>query len=108
MNGIGSFHTAVEIQLFRKVISTQQVTSTMWPDIELTSILKPLLNDIEVSRDIITSCSGLYLHIMKPFEKASILAANNISKLLSPLKEKGFSFSELSFINTYFYSCFGD
>lgn len=111
MNGLlGSFHTsnhAVEIQLFRKFISTQHVSSTMWPDIELTSILKPLLNDIEGTKDI-TSSGGLYLHIVKPLEKASILAANDISKLLPPIKEKFFSVCELALINACFSSWFGE
>ena len=44
MNGVlGNFQTsnrAVEIQLFRKFISTQQVSSTVWPDTELTNYIK--------------------------------------------------------------------
>lgn len=111
MNGVlGSFHTsnrAVEIQLFRKFISTQKVSSNMWPDIELTNILKPLLSDVDVSKDI-TSCGGLYLHIVQPFKKASILAANSTSKLLPPIKEKGFIYSELTLIDTCFSTYFGE
>ena len=111
MNGVlGSFHTsnrAVEIQLFQKFISTQQVSSFMWPDNELTHILKPLLDDIDTARDI-TSYGGLHLHLVKPFEKVSILAANNASKLLPPIKEKGFSFSELAVVNSCFSSYFGE
>ena len=41
MNGVlGNFQTsncAVEIQLFRKFITAQQVSSTIWPDTELTN-----------------------------------------------------------------------
>ena len=44
MNGVlGNFQTsnrAVEIQLFRKFITTQQVSSTVWPDTELTNYIK--------------------------------------------------------------------
>ena len=64
MNGVlGNFQTSnrtIEIQLFRKFITTQQVSSTIWPDTELTNILNPLLNEIAISKDV-TSCGGLYM-----------------------------------------------
>ena len=91
MNGVlGNFQTsnrAVEIQPFRKFITTQQVSSTVWPDTELTNILNPLLNEIAISKDV-TSYGGLYIHIIKLFHKESILAANSTCKLLPPIHKR--------------------
>ena len=49
MNGVlGSFHTnnkAVEVQLFRKFISKQQVGNIEWPDTQVTQDLKPVIDE---------------------------------------------------------------
>ena len=111
INGVlGSFHTnnqAVEVQLFRKFISKQQVSCAEWPDIELTHALKPVIANLEVTKDT-THCGGLFIHIISPFERAAILEANNSSKLLPPVKEKGFLSNDISLINTCFSTYFGE
>ena len=110
MNGVlGNFQTsnhALEIQLFRKFITTQ-VSSIVWPDTELTNILNPLLNEIAISKDV-TSYGGLYIHIIKPFHKESILAANSTCKLLPLIKEKALKCLDLCLINACFSLCFGE
>ena len=67
MNGLlGSFHTSnksVEIELFRKFIVTQQVCSVVWPDAELVDLLKPLLTEVNICKDI-TLSGGLYEHMI--------------------------------------------
>lgn len=80
MNGIlGSFHTsnkAVEVQLFRKFISAQQVCATQWPNVELTRVLKQLVDDLNFNKDV-TSVGAMYLHIISPFERRSLLETVN-------------------------------
>ena len=111
MNGIlGSYHTSnqsIEIQLFRKFIVTQQVHSAIWPDSELTGILKPLLNEADVSKDV-TSSGSFYIHILTPFEKSTILAANKYCKILPPIKEKGFSVTDHQKIDSSLTTLFGE
>ena len=92
MNGIlGSFHTnnqVVEVQLFRKFINKQEVCGIEWPSTELSTILKPLMN--QSTKDI-TNCGGLYHHILNSFNSESISLANDNSKRLTPMKEKAFT-----------------
>ena len=47
----------VEVQLFRKFISKQQVSCAEWPDVELTHALKPVIANLEVTKDT-THCGG--------------------------------------------------
>ena len=98
MNGIlGSFHTsikAVEVQLFRKFISAQQVCAAQWPHVELTHMLKSIVDDLHFSKDV-TSIGGIYLHIISPFERSAILEANGNCKFLPPIKERDFNSSDI-------------
>ena len=111
MNGIlGSFHTsnkAVEVQLFRKFISAQQVCATQWPNVELTHVLKNVVECLHFNKDV-TSVGGMYLHIVSPFERSSLLEANGNCKILPPIKEKGFVSSDIQLINTCLSTYFGE
>ena len=111
MNGIlGSFHIsnkAVEVQLFRKFISAQQVCATQWPNVELPHVLKNVIDGLHFNKDV-TSVGGMYLHIVSPFERSSLLEANGNCKLLPPIKEKGFVSSDIQLINTCLSTYFGE
>ena len=80
----------MEVQLFRKFISAQQVCATQWPNVELTHMLKGFVTDLHFNKDV-TSIGGMYLHIISPFERSSILEANGNCQFLPPIKEKGFN-----------------
>ena len=111
MNGVlGKFRTsnrAVEVQLFRKFISKQQIHLFEWPDINLTHKLQPLMNSLEATKDN-THCGGTFIHILSPFKKTAINEANNCCKLLPPIKEKAFLPLDLQLIDACFCSCFGE
>lgn len=111
MNGIlGSFHTsnkAVEVQLFRKFITAQQVCATPWPNVELTHVLKHLIDDLQFNKDV-TSVGGMYLHIISPFERKSLFDTNQNCKLMPPIKEKGFVSGDIQLIDTCFSTYFGE
>ena len=113
MNGmLGNVHTnnkAVEVQFFRKFVNKQHISTSGadWPDSELTNLLKPLLTNLQPNKDYI-NYGGFYLHILSPFDKQTILAANSNCKLLPYIKEKAFSSSDHDMIHCYFASHFGD
>ena len=110
MNGVfGSFHTsncAVEVQLFRKFLSKQQIHVSEWPDIELTHKIQPLIHSMEQTKDR-THCGGLFVHIISPSEKSTLYEANNCCELLPPIKEKAFLPDDMQLINACFSNCFG-
>ena len=107
---LGSFHTsnqAMELQLFRKFISKQQVGSSVWPDVELTRRLKPVIDKLDVTRDKI-HCGGLFIQIVSPFEQGAILEGNECSKLLLPIKEKGFQPVDVTLVDECFRTYIGN
>ena len=63
LDSVRTSNVAVEVQLFRKFISKQQ-------DIELTHMLKPVTDQLDVTKDN-THCGGWFIHIINPFEQAS-------------------------------------
>lgn len=100
----GSFHTnnqAVELQLFCKFNSKQQIATADWPDLEVAKVFRPLLTDLSCPRDF-THCGGLYIHILQHSREPAISAANSCSKLLPPIKKKGFHFDHLAMVDSYF------
>ncbi len=108
MNGIlGNVHTsnhAVEIQLLKEFISRQQISSissNIWPD---TDMIRPLLTPPTKTE---RNSGGVYVHIVNPDEIESINVVNNGTKLLPPVKEKGFQQLEVEQMLCYFTFCFG-
>lgn len=91
------------MQLFRK-FTRQQISYVEWLCPELTELVKPLLTNLQD----LTNCGGLFQHIIQPFEKDSIIAANKCSVLLPIIKEKAFTTTEMSLLLQYFTSHFGE
>ena len=109
LNGIlGNVHTsnrAVEIQLLRKFISKQQIHSIIWPGSELSDLIKPLLSPPTKTE---IDCGGIYVHVLNPFDIKSINIVNKSTKLLPPIKEKGFLVPEIDSLSQYFTIHFGN
>ena len=55
-----------------------------------------------------THCGGVFIHIVSPFERGAILEANGCSKLLPPIKQKGFQPVDVKLINECFNTYIGD
>ena len=109
MNGmLGNVHTnkqAVEIQLFRKFISKQQVCTVEWPKMELSDAIRPLLCNATRSRND-THGSGLFCHILNSYTDKSIFSANIASCILPPVKEKSLFHEDVALINSFLAACF--
>ena len=110
LNGVlGNVHTnhqSVELQLFRKFVSKQHVYSMQWPNMELTTPLKSLINSLKPNTDV-THCGGLFRHLVDNSDFDSFIAANNVCRLLPPVKQRSFAPEEISLINELLSSHFG-
>ena len=110
MNGmLGNVHTnkqSVEIQLFRKFISRQQVCTMEWPKTELSDTIKPFLYNATRSQSNTKRSSGLFRHILNSYADESIFSADAASHILPPIKEKSLCHEDVAQVNSFLAACF--
>ena len=65
---------------------------------ELTTPLKSLINNLKPNTDV-THCGGLFRHLVDSSDFDSFIAANNVCRLLPPVKQRSFAPEEMSLIS---------
>ena len=111
MNGIlGSVstnHQAIEIQLMRKFLSTQQVYHTLNSG-AMDEDLKGMLKSARVVKGSLKRDQLSELPLLDPLSQSTVENFSALCKLLPPIRESCLTYDEVSDINSTMRICFGE
>ena len=111
MNGIlGSVstnHQAIEIQLMRKFLSTQQVYHTLNSG-AVDEDLKDMLKSAKVVKGSLKLDQLSELPLLEPLSQCTAEKFSALCKLLPPIRESCLTYDEVSDINSTMRICFGE